>query len=94
MSNGSCVFRHPAPIPFGFVLSERPDAACAARLQPAIDAIFRRFGHYDEKLRHIVECIGRFASFFVLELILRVPKLCSWLDAVHQHQTHYQEISA
>ncbi|WP_416268159.1 hypothetical protein SD235_09295 [Burkholderia cepacia] len=41
---------------------------------------FRRF---DEMRRRNVEIIGRFASFFVLELILRVPKLCSWLNAVH-----------
>ncbi|WP_187330051.1 hypothetical protein [Burkholderia cepacia] len=41
---------------------------------------FRRF---DEMCRRNVEIIGRFASFFVLELILRVPKLCSWLNAVH-----------
>ncbi|WP_143135938.1 hypothetical protein [Burkholderia ubonensis] len=51
---------------------------------------FRRF---DEKYRHNVEDSSRFASFFVLELILRIPRLCAWLNAVH-NTTHHQEISA
>ncbi|HDR9157809.1 TPA: hypothetical protein QDB05_004338 [Burkholderia vietnamiensis] len=59
-----------------------------------LSAIFIRSRRNDEINRQLVEFIGRFASFFVLELILRVPKLCSWLDAVHEHQTHHQEISA
>ena len=64
-------------------LRARPNASIAGRLQRVIYVIFRRFGRCDEMRRHIVELNGRFASFFVLELILRVPKLCSWLDAVH-----------
>jgi hypothetical protein len=84
----------PGACPPLLVLPVRPDASMATRLRRAVYAIFRRFGRCDEMRRHFVEFIGRFASFFVLELILRVPKLCSWLDAVHQHQTHHQEISA
>jgi hypothetical protein len=66
----------------------------ASRLPGDLSAIFIRSRRNDEIHRQLVELIGRSASFFVLELILRVPKLCSWLDAVHEHQTHHQEISA
>jgi hypothetical protein len=55
--------------------------------------IFDEFGRYGENDRYFVEFIGRFASFFVLELILGVPTLCPPFDA-YTTPTHHQEISA
>ncbi|MBJ9941939.1 hypothetical protein I7819_18895 [Burkholderia multivorans] len=56
-----------------------------------VSVVFRRFG---EMCRHYVEVIGRFASFFVLELILRISTLRVMASTPSTTPTHHQEISA
>ncbi|QGR89081.1 hypothetical protein FOC34_28515 [Burkholderia multivorans] len=57
--------------------------APAERRATVVSAPFRRFG---EMCRHYVEVIGRFASFFVLELILRISTLRVMARRRPQHQ--------